>query len=452
MHHVHPPAKVARHAKLFKVALGALLLAACVVGVGCAGPPEPLDPPQVKGPRPGLGGDVVGPRLSTIRSEPVVRVRIARQADRLVLRGVSQGGAVTVSEVAPGGGNAHRFESPVTVTTRGGAFRIRDAAGRSGTWRAESLAVRAPGGVAVDAVAYPGTIRLRVRGSGLDAVNHVLLETYLPGVLEKELFPDWHPRAFEAQAIAARSYALFEMADRSASHYDVESTVRSQVYGGASTHPRARAAVAATRGRVLAYEGRIVPAFFSSTTGGRGQDAAVAFPNVADLPPLRGRDRGEWGSISPSWRWGPVRRDRDTLSRRLAGWGVATGHEIASLNRIAAIAVTRRSRSGRPATFRVTDVGGARYTLRCEAFRFACNHAADGNAARGLPAIPSDQRLKSSDVSISGSGGAVVIRGRGYGHGVGLGQWGAQHLATAGYDARAILGFYYPGAVVTRLY
>ncbi|MFW5682933.1 MAG: SpoIID/LytB domain-containing protein [Phycisphaeraceae bacterium] len=431
-----------------------LLLAACLLVVGCAGPPDPLEPPEVKGPRPGLGGDVVGPRLSTITEEPVVRVRIARRADRLVIGALSRGDAVTVSEVATDGGegNAHRFQPPVTVTTRGGAFRIRDAAGRSGRWRAGSLAVRASGGVAVDAVAYPGTMRLRVRGGGVDVVNHVPLEAYLPGVLEKELFSDWHPRAFEAQAIAARSYALFEMAGRSASHYDVESTVRSQVYGGASTNPRARAAVRATRGEVLAFEGRIVPAFFSSTTGGRGQDAAVAFPNVADIAPLRGRDRGEWGSISPSWRWGPVRRQLDTLSRRLAGWGAATGHEIASLNRIAAIAVTSRSRSGRPAMFRVTDESGARYALRCEAFRFACNHAADGDPSRGLPAIPADQRLKSSDLSITREGGAVVFRGRGYGHGVGLGQWGAQHLATAGYDARAIVGFYYPEAVVTRLY
>jgi len=147
-----------------------------------------------------------------------------------------------------------------------------------------------------------------------------------------------------------------------------------------------------------------------------------------------------------------LRRELSTLSRRLAKWGEATGHEIASLNRIAAVAVTSRSRSGRPATFRVTDVSGRRYTLRCEAFRFACNHAADGDAASGLPAIPRDQRLKSSDVTISSEGGAVVFRGRGYGHGVGMGQWGAQHLATAGYDARAILAFYYPGAVVTRVY
>lgn len=431
-----------------------MLLAACLLVSGCAGPPEALEPLPVRGPRPGLGGDVVGPRLATITAEPVVRVRVAGGVDGVVLRAGSRGGVVTVREPADegSGGNAQRFQSPVTVSVRGGAFRIHDGAGRSGTWRATSLVFEASGGLALDGAAYPGSMRLHLRGAGLDAVNHVPLEAYLPGVLEKELLPNWHPRAFEAQAIAARSYALFEMAGRSASNYDVESTVRSQVYGGASTNPRARSAVRATRGRVLAFDGRIVPAFFSSTTGGRGQDAAVAFPNVADIPPLRGRDRGEWGSISPSWRWGPLRRELGTLSRRLARWGEATGHEIAALNRIAAVAVTSRSRSGRPATFRVTDVSGRRYTLRCEAFRFACNHAADGDAARGLPAIPADQRLKSSDVTISSEGGAVVFRGRGYGHGVGMGQWGAQHLATAGYDAGAILGFYYAAAAVMRLY
>lgn len=429
------------------------LLAACWIIAGCAGPPESIEAPPVQGPKPGLGGDVVGPRLTSITAEPVVRVRIARGTSRLVLSARTQG-EITVREPAsaadPGG--AQRFRSPVTVTSVDGGFRIRDATGRSGTWRAESLAFDADNAMALGGVGYPGTVRLHRRGSGMDAVNHAPIEDYLPGVLEKELFADWHPSAFEAQAIAARSYALFERAGREASHYDVESTVQSQVYGGASTNPRARRAVDATRGRVLAYEGRIVPAFYSSTTGGRGQDAAVVFPNVADMPPLRGRDRGEWGSISSSWRWGPVRRDLDTLSRRLAAWGRVSGHEIASLDRIAAIAVTSRSRSGRPASFRVTAANGTRSSLRCEVFRFACNHAADGDASRGLPAIPPDQRFKSSDVTISNDNGTVVFRGRGYGHGVGMGQWGAQHLATAGYDARSILGFYYPRAAVTRLY
>ena len=42
--------------------------------------------------------------------------------------------------------------------------------------------------------------------------------------------------------------------------------------------------------------------------------------------------------------------------------------------------------------------------------------------------------------------------GKGFGHGVGLCQWGAQGKALRGWKAEQILGFYYPGASIYKLY
>lgn len=425
----------------------------------CAPGPEPLPVREPPRPTERHAGAVTGPPLASINTEPTLRVRVARGERVLSLQPVDRGDDVWLSPGGPVGGGAQRFTPPVTVTSTGEAFRVEAADGRSGTWTIAALHAGAESDLKITTAgdaAYPGTVQLHHAPGGIDAINHVPLETYLPGVLDRELYPNWRRQAFEAQAVAARSYALFEMSQsrRNGRRYDLESTTASQVYGGTSTNPTARAAVASTRGRVLAYDGRVVPAFYSSTTGGRGQDAAAVFTRIADIPPLRGRSRDTWGSISPHWTWGPIRRDLDTLARRLAAWGEANDHPVANLRGIRGLAVTARSRAGRPAAFRVTDTAGTSYTLRSEQFRFACNFATDGSAALNLPPLERDQRVMSSDLRFEPApgGDAVVITGRGWGHGVGLGQWGAQHLATRGYDARAILAYYYPDAAVVRLY
>lgn len=426
---------------------------------GCGRSALPPLPGRTTGPPAIEADEVVGPRLSTITREPMVRVRVAAGVDEVVLTPTSGGRALRMS--TPGGEASRRLAPPVRVWSLGQAFRIESGDGRRGTWRRDTLVVESDPalGVAIDGTAYPGTIVLHADGQDasatrptLDAINHVGLETYLPGVLEKELFPHWHRRAFEAQAIAARSYAIFEHGRRSSQRFDVESTTVSQVYGGKAKNPTAIAAARATRGLVLVYDGRVVPAFYSSSAGGRGQDGAVAFPNMADLPPLRGRDHLGWGSQSPAYRWGPVTRHAATLSRRLAAWGERRGHAVASLGRLADIAVIERSRTGRPAVFRLTDTAGRRFDLPCETFRHACNFAADGDPARRLPALARDDRLKSSDVAINRVGPGFAFTGRGHGHGVGMDQYGAQHLATTGYPALDIVSFYYPSAAAVRAY
>lgn len=118
---------------------------------------------------------------------------------------------------------------------------------------------------------YRGVLRSAApdpRRRDRDTVNIVSLEAYLRGVVPQEVPASWPAHAVRAQAVAARSYAAFERAERSG-YFDVYDTTLSQVYGGvAAEHPASDAAIRATDRQVRTHGGD--PAFtqFSSSNGG----------------------------------------------------------------------------------------------------------------------------------------------------------------------------------------
>jgi stage II sporulation protein D len=128
-------------------------------------------------------------------------------------------------------------------------------------------------------VRYRGALRVIPAAATFTVVNHVDLEQYLPGVVPREMPSQWGdtaPAALEAQAIAARSYAM--ATKRTVGEFDMYADERSQVYGGASAEdPRANTAVAATAGEVVTLNGQIVTTFFFSTSGGRTENVENVF-------------------------------------------------------------------------------------------------------------------------------------------------------------------------------
>jgi len=394
-----------------------------------------------------------GPQFSRIHAEPAVRIRLKRSVDAVSLS------AGTPLTIGPGQGDRGRaqprqFTGPVTIRRISSGYTITDARGQTQQWGLGSLRISVSNGrLSIGGSAYPGAVELIALDAAslrFDVINHVGMEDYLPGVLSKELYASWHPEAYRAQAIAARSYAIWEMnlPRRRAGHFDLEAGQASQAYT-ANVSEKARQAVDATRGQVLVFEGRVLPAFYSSSTGGVGQDAVAAFPGrVDDLAPLRGRAHGQWGQTASKYRWGPIVRSRDTLSRRLASWGQATDHTIAGLGTIVAIQVASRNSAGRPTAYFVDDDRRLRYTIAAEHFRQGANFTS--TLAGG--AVPAADKLYSSNLGITITGNQVRFTGQGYGHGVGMGQWGAQEMAQAGYAHGSILGFYYPGAALRQAY
>ena len=160
---------------------------------------------------------------------------------------------------------------------------------------------------------YRGQISVAVTGQKLDAVNIVGLEQYLQGVVAQEMPSAWPDEALKAQAVAARSYALAHRLSGKA--FDLYADVRSQVYGGiAGESVRTTAAIQATKGQVLLWEGKPIDALFHSTSGGATLDAAEVFGKP--IPYLVGVDDPH-SVLSPVHRWGPVAVAETTLRKGL---------------------------------------------------------------------------------------------------------------------------------------
>ena len=163
-------------------------------------------------------------------------------------------------------------------------------------------------------------MRVIPAGTTLTTVNHVDLEEYLPGVVPREMPPQWGdtaPAALEAQAIAARSYAMATR--RSGGEFDMYADERSQVYGGASAEdPRANAAVAATAGKVVTLNGQIVTTFFFSTSGGRTENVENVFSG-GPRSYLVSVDDNAFDATSPHHVWRDPKTFTDARTSHLMG-------------------------------------------------------------------------------------------------------------------------------------
>ena len=150
---------------------------------------------------------------------------------------------------------------------------------------------------------YRGQLLVSVANGSLRAVNSVSLEAYLYGVVPSEMPKEWLPEALKAQAVAARTYAL--AVRKTGSWFDLYPDTRSQVYLGiAHEAPSTTAAVQATAGEVVQYQGRIVTTYFFSSSGGRTASAPEVWPSSQPTPYLVSVD-DPYDTISPHHRWGP---------------------------------------------------------------------------------------------------------------------------------------------------
>lgn len=263
-----------------------------------------------------------------------------------------------------------------------------------------------------------GLIQLVRRGKGLLLINHVDLEEYVKGVVPAEVNAAWHPEMLKVQAIATRTYALYQRMLSATRDYDMVAGIQDQVYRGRQgIDARVIEAVEFTRGVVVTHQGAPIYAAFSSTAAGITEDAMIVWSK--DLPYLKGVEC-PFDIESPYYQW-KASIKVDALEKNLRQQGFVVGA-------ISAITPHSYSRAGRVATLRIVDSNGE-LILRGEDLRKAV----------GYSVVPSTQ------FSVESVGQDVVFSGYGAGHAVGLCQWGAKELAELGYSFSSILGYYYPG-------
>jgi len=271
---------------------------------------------------------------------------------------------------------------------------------------------------------YRGIVEIRRTSSGrLTVINELDLEEYLYGVVRSEMDPRWPPEALRAQAVAARSLAVYSARRYAAEGYDVRPTTDSQVYGGvAAEDARTTAAVDGTRGQVIFYEGRVVFAAFHADSGGATENSEFVWGGM--IPHLRGVP-DPYSRDAPNHQW-TLRLDFSAIEAALQ----RAGRPVTGLQRVEIVAT---SPSGRVMTLRLVTATG-NVDVRGTDFRTAIGVATVRSTLFAVRTLAGDA--------------AVELTGRGSGHGVGMSQWGARGQALAGRDYAEILRFYYTGVSV----
>jgi len=277
-------------------------------------------------------------------------------------------------------------------------------------------------------------------------LNVVKTDDYIRSVTPSEVISTWGVETLKAQAIAARTYGLYEAAearDRS-SPWDVDPTTWFQSYRGVEFWDRIKKAwrqvetaktsqaVAATDGEILTYRGQVIKAFFSANSGGNTCTVSECFElpdqpylvQVQDAAKIKEVAGGTWGS--------KANLTAQSIFERLVAIGIEPPSPVDRLEHLSI------GPSGRTWRLRVQLRSGPPIDL-------------DRIQSRRLMSLFGPIRSYSYQLGTIQPDGKQQITGHGYGHGVGLSQWGAQLFAEQGWDAHRILKHYYRGVEVTKL-
>lgn len=202
-----------------------------------------------------------------------------------------------------------------------GQLALRGPRGkRLGTFSAP-LTVTGPGPLTLaGGGSYRGALEFRPDGSGagVETINAVGLDDYVRGVVAAEMPSSWAAQALDAQAVAARTYAL--TSDVAGSAYQLYPDTRSQEYGGVGAETASSdAAVAATRGQILTYKGAPAITYFFASSGGYTEAVQYAFPSSSPEPWLQGvRDPYDGAGGDPFHSW-TYRMSIPAAAGKLAG-------------------------------------------------------------------------------------------------------------------------------------
>src|SRR3954471_15419051 len=200
-----------------------------------------------------------------------------------------------------------------------GNVALKSPSGRTIKTVAPPLRVTGQGPLSLGGVGrYRGALEFRPTAVGtLNSINAAGLENYVRGVVGAESPASWPLAALQAQAVAARTYAI--TTGGGSAGFDQFADTRSQVYRGlAADTASTDQAVTSTDGQAVTYQGKPVVTFFFSTSGGRTEDVENSFLGSTPKPWLKSVD-DPYDNLSPKHRWGPIRLTMSQAGRKLRG-------------------------------------------------------------------------------------------------------------------------------------
>jgi len=290
------------------------------------------------------------------------------------------------------------------------------------------------GSVVVAGHPYRGEIQVLVRDGRLTVVNSLPLEDYLLGVVPREMPADFPLEALRAQAVAARTYALYVRAGGTyaAFGYDLVPTTACQVYGGLEAEREIT--TLAVRGTAVDQASPHHTWSLSLTQAELTTKLEAAGYRVGEVLGLEG--------VPPQ---GPGGRYLEQLVDGRAGQVRLRSEKLRA---ILGLRSTRfEVRGEKPKVESVPRRLGLGAVSVVGADGRATSPAAPVSVL-GATQLVTAVLADSWAVAPALVPATFVFDGHGWGHGVGLSQWGARGLALEGKTYRDILTYYYTGVTV----
>jgi len=332
---------------------------------------------------------------------------------------------------------------------------------------------------------YRDYITFNNYGDKLNVINYVTMEHYLYGTVSKEMGSSFEMEALKAQAIAIRTYALYNINKHKNEGYNLCDNTHCQAYGGMSAeYDKARKAVDETEGMIITYNGKPIDAVFHSSSGGHTDNAHEIW--TGRVPYLVAvKDDFSIGYPNSSWQ---VSFSSDEISQKLSNSGYNVGY-------VTDIQILATTEGGRAKQIKIIGTKGESIItgdklrsilgssiLKSTLFTIEKEVSYDEETdiyvigrrdSSKVPVNLKDVYVIDDREIVSKAGDTVSVitengvkqlnnnktpsnikftfNGKGFGHGVGMSQYGAQGMAKAGYSYDEILKYYYTGVKIETI-
>ncbi len=265
---------------------------------------------------------------------------------------------------------------------------------------------------------YFGKVGFQKKADKVVVINYLPLEIYIMGVLQGEISSSWPNAAIKAQAIAARSYAVYLMKQNKNKSYDVVNSEKNQVFRSLDqVHPNIEKNVIETKGVVMTYKNEPIQTFFHATCGGMTEKAEDVWPSDKKFAYFK-NIRCHYCTTHPKYSWN-YKISSEELQEKLK--------KSLKITSIKSLKIIEYTPSGRIKKVKVVSGDNKEYFF-------------SGNQLR---AYLNPSKLLSTKFKFKKRNGEYYFAGKGFGHGVGLCQWGAKTMAERGFGYKKILNFYY---------
>ncbi len=347
---------------------------------------------------------------------------------------------------------------------------------------------------------YRGNIEVDINKEyrKLNVINIIGIEEYLYGVLKKEISPRWPKEALKAQAVAARTFAIFNMNKYIDKGYNICASTNSQAYGGVNHEDSlTNRAVDETRGVIITYKSNPINAVYHSDSGGYTEDSENVWGSF--LPYLRSVESKFEEKVSPphhTWSYSINEKD---LTKKLQKQGY-------KINSVVSIEPNKRSETGRISELAFIVDNNEVINMKTNDFRSLIGADLIRSTLFNIEAIgresgitedtedkkeiadkeeqkesikeileqkkdwtikellelmkknkeereeEKEEEVLKVEIVKSSIPFTFIFSGSGNGHGVGMSQWGAYGMALQGYRYQDILKYYYQGINIIKKY